>query len=118
METEIGLFAMKRDMIYRALTHFLETNVEVHAVQMAPLALCNYIAYDLLGSDGGKKTVDEKKSTNVKESADRTFKRKCIVALDIGADGSTLVITDADRIIWQRSIPPGGNHFTRASPRT
>ena len=83
-------------------------------IQMAPLALCNYIAYDLLGSDGGKKSIDEKKSTNVKESADKTFKRKCIVALDIGADGSTLVITDADRIIWQRSIPPGGNHFTRA----
>lgn len=114
METEIGLFAMKRDMIARALTHFLETNVEVHVIQMAPLALCNYIAYDLLGSDGGKKTVDDKKSTNVKETADKTFKRKCIVALDIGADGSTLVITDADRIIWQRSIPPGGNHFTRA----
>jgi type IV pilus assembly protein PilM len=114
METEIGLFAMKRDMIQRALTHFLEANVEVHVIQMAPLALCNYMAYDLLGSDGGKKTVDDKKTTNVKEKADKTFKRKCIVALDIGADGSTLVITDADRIIWQRSIPPGGNHFTRA----
>jgi type IV pilus assembly protein PilM len=114
METEIGLFAMKRDMIHRALVHFLETNVEVHVIQMAPLALCNYMSYDLLGSDGGKKTIDDKKSTNVKETADKTFKRKCIVALDIGADGSTLVITDADRIIWQRSIPPGGNHFTRA----
>lgn len=114
METEIGLFAMKRDMIYRALAHFLETNVEVHVIQMAPLSLCNYIAYDLLGSDGGKKTIDNGKSTHVKESADKTFKRRCVVALDIGADGSTLVITDADRIIWQRSIPPGGNHFTRA----
>src|SRR5580692_9539448 len=48
MDTEIGLFAMKRDQIHRSLQHFLETNVEVHVVQMAPLALCNYIAYDLL----------------------------------------------------------------------
>src|SRR5437868_5804378 len=29
-------------------------------------------------------------------------------------DGSNLVITDGGRIIWQRPIPLGGNHFTRA----
>ncbi len=40
--------------------------------------------------------------------------KKCIVALDIGADSSNLVITDGERIIWQRPIPLGGNHFTRA----
>ena len=49
METEIGLFAMKRDMVSRYLQHFKDVNVEVHVVQMAPLALCNYVAYDLLG---------------------------------------------------------------------
>src|SRR3954469_17329512 len=48
METEIGLFAMKRDQISRALAQFADVNVEVHVIQMAPLALCNYIAYDLL----------------------------------------------------------------------
>src|SRR5216684_2722425 len=48
METEIGLFAMKRDMVSRYLGHFKEVNVEVHLVQMAPLALCNYVSYDLL----------------------------------------------------------------------
>src|SRR5499427_3391646 len=46
METEIGLFAMKRDQIARSLTHFQDVNVEVHVIQMAPLALCNYVAYD------------------------------------------------------------------------
>ena len=49
METEIGLFAMKRDMVNRALTHFRDVNVEVHIIQMVPLALVNYVAYDLLG---------------------------------------------------------------------
>src|SRR5246127_5775444 len=48
METEIGLFALKRDTVARALQHFADVNVEVHVVQMAPLALCNYVAYDLL----------------------------------------------------------------------
>src|SRR3984893_967232 len=39
METEIGLFAMKRDQINRSLAHFQDVKVEVHAIQMAPLAL-------------------------------------------------------------------------------
>src|SRR5262245_38695346 len=49
METEIGLFAMKRDQIARELQHFTDVQVEVDIVQMAPLALCNYAAYELLG---------------------------------------------------------------------
>ncbi len=36
METEIGLFALKRDMVNRYLQHFKDVNVEVHVVQMAP----------------------------------------------------------------------------------
>src|SRR5262245_24463115 len=39
METEIGLFAMKRDQIKRSLDHFADVNVEVNFIQMAPLAL-------------------------------------------------------------------------------
>src|SRR5712671_1619860 len=42
METEIGLFAIKRDAVSRALQQFKEVKVEVHIVQMAPLALCNF----------------------------------------------------------------------------
>src|SRR3954468_20696878 len=51
METEIGLFAIKRDMVSRAMSHFQEVGVEVHVIQMAPLALCNFVAYDLLNKD-------------------------------------------------------------------
>ena len=51
LETEIGLFAMKRDMVNRYLQHFKDVNVEVHVVQMTPLALCNFVSFDLLGKD-------------------------------------------------------------------
>jgi type IV pilus assembly protein PilM len=101
METEIGLFAMKRDMIGRYLQHFKDVGVDVQVVQMAPLALSNFVAYDLLGK-GRRVEGESAKKTN------------CVVALDIGADSSNLVITDGDRVIWQRPIPLGGNHFTRA----
>src|SRR6516225_5606444 len=72
METEIGLFAMKRDMVSRYLQHFKDVGVDVHLVQMAPLALCNYVSYDLLGKD-------------VVEGGESSGDKKCIVALDIGA---------------------------------
>jgi type IV pilus assembly protein PilM len=110
LETEIGLFAMKRDMVNRYLQHFKDVNVEVHMVQMAPLALCNYVAFDLLE----KPAPPTEKTEGEEEKKEESDKKGCIVALDIGADNSNLVITDGERIIWQRPIPLGGNHFTRA----
>lgn len=98
METEIGLFAIKRDTVNRYLQHFRDVGVEVNIVQMAPLALCNYVSYDLLNN----------------EPTEEGNRKKCVVALDIGVDNSNLVVTDGGRIIWQRPIPLGGNHFTRA----
>lgn len=100
MDTEIGLFAIKKDTVHRAMQQFKDVNVEVHLVQMAPLALCNFVSFDLLGKTGA--------------GEGETGKKDCIVALDIGTDNSNLVITDGSRIIWQRPIPIGGNHFTRA----
>ncbi len=100
LDSEIGLFAMKRDMVNRYLQHFKDVGVEVHIVQMAPLALCNFLSFDMLGKDADAEANDSKKQS--------------LVALDIGADSSNLVITDGGRIIWQRPIPLGGNHFTRA----
>jgi type IV pilus assembly protein PilM len=113
METEIGLFAMKRDMVSRSLEHFQNVNVEVHTVQMAPLALCNFVSYDLLSKEEGQE-APKKEGEEEEEKGPNAFKKRCVVALDIGTDNSNLVITDGDRIIWQRPIPHGGNHFTRA----
>src|SRR5271166_5213308 len=102
MDTEIGLFAMKRDMVSKYLQHFKDVNVEVHLIQMAPLALCNYASYDLLKKEIKPEAEGEQEHAG------------CVVVLDIGTDSSNLVITDGNRIIWQRPIPLGGNHFTRA----
>src|SRR5205085_10662659 len=42
LETEIGLFAMKRDVIARYLGYFIGSKIEVHTVQMSPLAPVNF----------------------------------------------------------------------------
>src|SRR5258708_24284882 len=80
LETEIGLFAMKLDMVNRYLQHFKDVNVEVHLVQMAPLSLCNFVSYDLL--TGEKKEGEEETEARGKNLG--------IGALDIGAAGPNL----------------------------
>lgn len=90
---EVGLFAMKRDQINRAIFPFKAAGIEVDVVQMTPIALCNAITFDRINKD-------EKNQGS-------------IVVMDIGADNTDLIITDGTRI-WQRNVPIGGNHFTRA----
>src|SRR2546421_3087026 len=81
LDTEIGLFAIKRDMVNRYLQHFKDVNVEVHVVQMAPLALCNFVAYDLLQKPAAGAGTEETSAYG---------KKQCVVALDIGTDNSNL----------------------------
>ena len=104
LETEIGLFAMKRDMVDRYLQHFKDVNVEVHIVQMAPLALCNFVAYDLLGK--GRRGRRGPRSDAKQEAASSPWTS--------APTTPTWSSPTARRIIWQRPIPLGGNHFTRA----
>src|ERR1700733_301297 len=88
---EVGLFAMKRDQINRAILPLTVAGIEVDIVQMSPIALYNFISFDQIKGSGSKDSV---------------------VLLDIGADNTDLIITDGSRI-WQRNVPIGGNHFTR-----
>ncbi len=99
MDTEIGLFAMKRDAIQAYLQNFKDVGVEVDFVQIAPLALCNYLTYDAIGVTPGEPAPTS---------------NSCVVALDMGSDSTNLVITNGGRIIWQKVISTGGNNFTRA----
>jgi len=101
LETEVGLFAMKRDQVYRSLEPFLSAEIEVDFVQLMPLALYNYMAFDQFHD---LPPDDEYDSENPPES---------VVVLSMGTDTTDLVITNGYRV-WQRSIPIGGNHFTRA----
>ncbi|AMV23367.1 Competence protein A [Gemmata sp. SH-PL17] len=108
LETEIGLFAMKRDIISRYLGYFTGSRIEVHLIQMSPLALVNFATYELL-----KPKVDPLEGEPEEDPIPRG-KKRCTVVMDVGTDASNLIITDGAKIIWQRPIPLGGMNFTRA----
>jgi type IV pilus assembly protein PilM len=113
METEIGLFAMKREIIARHLAHYQAVKAEVHVVQMAPLALANYATYEILKRGGPGGIEGDAPPPEVEDDVPRN-KKRCAVVLDIGTDSSNLIITDGQKILWQRPVPLGGNNFTRA----
>lgn len=101
LETEVGLFAMKREQVYRALAPYDAAAIEVDFVQLAPLALYNFVAFDQMQD---LPPPDQYDAENPPPS---------VVVLSLGTDTTDLVITNGYRV-WQRNVPIGGNHFTRA----
>ncbi len=97
LDAEVGLFAMKRDQVQQHLAPFVARKVEVDLVQIAPLALYNFLCHDQFGQAPG--TSDEQEDYTL--------------LLDMGADNTTLLVSNGKKI-WNRNVPLGGNHFTRA----
>jgi len=92
-ERKVGIFAIKNEVVTSVLEHFGRENITVSYVQMAPMALYNYVLYD---------RTDLGKSDN-----------QATIILDIGAENTDLVVCTGSTV-WQRCIPMGGNAFTRA----
>ncbi|NLX14267.1 MAG: type IV pilus assembly protein PilM [Phycisphaerales bacterium] len=93
LETEVGIFAMRRELMYEQLRFLSERNLEPAAVQANPLALYNALKYDGLCGD------------------------KPIVIVDIGARNTDLIVSEG-KSLWTRNIPIGGNHFTEVLLKT
>ena len=52
LETEVGIFAMKRDQVARHLRPLEEAHFPVDIIQLAPLAIYNFICFDRLNVEG------------------------------------------------------------------
>ncbi len=98
LDAEVGLFAMKRDLLMQQLQPFNDAKAEVDLIQIAPLTLYNYLSYDQLG---------------VRNDAGPANPEDYTILLDMGADNTTLLVSNGLKI-WIRNIPIGGNNFTRA----
>ncbi|MCI0498180.1 MAG: pilus assembly protein PilM [Planctomycetales bacterium] len=92
-DKSVGLFAIKNELIAEVMDHFTKENLRVTCVQIAPMALYNYAAYDMKEMEQSPK--------------------KATIVLDMGAENTTLVVCTQDTV-WQRSIRIGGNTFTQA----
>ena len=96
-EKKVGLFAIKNEVVNSALESFEREELQISYVQMAPMALYNYLLFDrpdLVGSD-----------------------KRATVIINIGAESTDLVVCTASSV-WQRCIMMGGNAFTNAIAET
>ena len=92
-EIKVGIFAIKNEVVNSSLEHFNREDVQPGYVQMAPMALYNYLLHDrpdLVTSD-----------------------TQATVVLNIGAENTDLVVCTKSAV-WQRCILIGGNAFTKA----
>ncbi len=88
-DLEVGIFAMKRELIREHLLHFEQASIEPIAVQSAPLSVYNAANYDgMLASE-------------------------TTILLDIGAENTDLIIATPDTL-WTRTVQIGGNSFTES----
>ena len=87
-DVEVGIFAMRKELVAQHIKLFTDVGLNVQAVQMNPLAVYNAMYHD-----------DRLKGTTM--------------IIDLGAENTDLIIAEGENI-WLRSIPIGGNNFTEA----
>ena len=94
-ELEVGIFAMRKDLIRKHIDYFAKIGVAPTVVQTVPSALYNFCRFDRPGAD---------------ESG------TAVVVINVGAQNTDLVIVEPNSA-WTRNIPLGGNSFTEALVR-
>jgi type IV pilus assembly protein PilM len=87
-DVEVGIFAMKKDLVNRQIAYFTNLGLNVQVVQMHPLAVYNAMYFD--------------------EQVSQTT-----MFMDCGAENTDLVIAEG-KSVWLRTLPIGGNNFTEA----
>ncbi|MGH7215423.1 MAG: type IV pilus assembly protein PilM, partial [Tepidisphaeraceae bacterium] len=87
-DVEVGIFAMRKELVNRHIQYFSDVELRVEAVQMNPLAVYNAMFHD--------KRIEG-----------------TTMVVDLGAENTDLIIAEGETI-WMRSIPIGGNNFTEA----
>ncbi len=96
-EQKVGIFAIKNEVVESAVEHFEREDLVVSYVQMAPMALYNYLLYD-------------------RPEMARSDSRATVI-INVGADSTDLVVC-TQSAVWQRCIMMGGNAFTQAIAET
>jgi type IV pilus assembly protein PilM len=87
-ELEVTLFAVKTQIIFSHLSSLQAANVPIDVIQVAPLALYNFVQFDRKPEGS-------------------------MIVVDIGAGNADLVLVDGERF-WNRPLPYSGDDITQA----
>src|SRR4051812_22956799 len=98
MKPGLDFLAMSREQVAPLRRPLKAAAIDAEIIHLARLAIYNFICFDRLNIEGPYDPANPPQST---------------VIISLGTDTTDLVITNGYRV-WQRSIPIGGNHFTKA----
>ncbi len=90
-ETEVGIFAMRKDLVRKWIDAFNEAGIQPAGIQTLPSALFNFAALEYAPED----------------------EEHAVVIVDVGAQNTDLIVVEQNSA-WMRNIPLGGNNFTEA----
>jgi|GEM_PF-3221818 len=88
-QVEVGIFAMRRDIVNRFLSNLMVCGIDVDVLQLAPMALYNLLAFD------------------------QPPGQEATLLLDVGAENTELLLA-TETSVWPRSLPVAGNDMTQA----
>jgi type IV pilus assembly protein PilM len=91
-DVEVGIFAIRKDLIRKHLGHFEDVGIAPTAIQTIPSALYNFCRFD------AEQGIEEGTAT---------------IIIDVGSQHTDLIVVEPDSA-WSRNIPLGGNSFTEA----
>lgn len=101
LESEIGLFAMKREQVFKSIAPFEASGIPLDLIQLAPLSIYSAIVYDQLQA-----------KLPPPEDFDPENPPPSTLVISLGTDATDLLVTNGYRL-WQRNIPLGGSSFTK-----
>ncbi|MFQ5423784.1 MAG: type IV pilus assembly protein PilM [Phycisphaerae bacterium] len=93
-DVEVGIFAIRRELIRNHLSHFTDVGIEPIVAQAGPMASYNAVRFDRPSGDG-----------------------EAMILLDMGAVTTDLIVLEGSGTsssMWSRPVPIGGNRFTEA----
>jgi len=91
-DVEVGIFAMRKDLIRKHLDYFSEVGIVPQIIQTIPSALYNFCRF---------------------EFGDAFEEGEATLIIDVGSQHTDLIVVEPNSA-WSRNIPLGGNHFTDA----
>lgn len=101
LESEIGLFAMKREQVFKSIAPFDAAGIPLDVIQLAPLSIYSAVVYDQL-----------QEKLPPPEDFDPENPPPSTLVISLGTDATDLLVTNGYRL-WQRNIPLGGSTFTK-----
>ncbi len=90
-ETEVGIFAMRKDLVRKYIDYLTRHRVNPVLIQTIPSALYNFAHFEMAPKEDDQ----------------------AVVVIDVGAQNTDLVVVERNGA-WTRNIPLGGNNFTDA----